>query len=117
MLLLFECSGDHRDLHVLTHSFPTRRSSDLIWASRAASASRSPASASFCATQASPLASNSVGQYADDSERVATALRTAPSSGSSLSRSASNEAYVSTASALHSYETTFSQTSSRNNIL
>src|SRR3546814_15603264 len=22
--------GDHRDLHVLTHSFPTRRSSDLI---------------------------------------------------------------------------------------
>src|SRR3546814_8349233 len=23
-------SGDHRDLHVLTHSFPTRRSSDLI---------------------------------------------------------------------------------------
>src|SRR3546814_10789817 len=83
MLLLFECSGDHRDLHVLTHSFPTRRSSDLIWASRAASASRSPASASFCATQASPLASNSVGQYADDSERVATALRTAPSSGRS----------------------------------
>src|SRR3546814_5314868 len=31
MLLLFfvYCSGDHRDLHVLTHSFPTRRSSDL----------------------------------------------------------------------------------------
>src|SRR3546814_19840667 len=25
----FEGSGDHRDLHVLTHSFPTRRSSDL----------------------------------------------------------------------------------------
>src|SRR3546814_15822855 len=25
----FECYGDHRDLHVLTHSFPTRRSSDL----------------------------------------------------------------------------------------
>src|SRR6056297_4092973 len=25
----FKCSGDHRDLHVLTHSFPTRRSSDL----------------------------------------------------------------------------------------
>src|SRR3546814_12139315 len=23
--------GDHRDLHVLTHSVPTRRSSDLIW--------------------------------------------------------------------------------------
>src|SRR3546814_12912891 len=29
--LLFFCylNGDHRDLHVLTHSFPTRRSSDL----------------------------------------------------------------------------------------
>src|SRR3546814_7388578 len=23
------CAGDHRDLHVLTHAFPTRRSSDL----------------------------------------------------------------------------------------
>src|SRR3546814_18394446 len=23
--------GDHRDLHVLTHSFPTRRSSYLFW--------------------------------------------------------------------------------------
>src|SRR3546814_16910966 len=27
--LFFYRSGDHRDLHVLTHSFPTRRSSDL----------------------------------------------------------------------------------------
>src|SRR3546814_18914790 len=27
--LLFKGSGDHRYLHVLTHSFPTRRSSDL----------------------------------------------------------------------------------------
>src|SRR3546814_21169219 len=26
---VFEGYGDHRDLHVLTHSFPTRRSSDL----------------------------------------------------------------------------------------
>src|SRR3546814_2951904 len=26
---LFERYGDHRDLHVLTHAFPTRRSSDL----------------------------------------------------------------------------------------
>src|SRR3546814_2211013 len=25
----FTLHGDHRDLHVLTHSFPTRRSSDL----------------------------------------------------------------------------------------
>src|SRR3546814_1435986 len=110
MLLLFECSGDHRDLHVLTHSFPTRRSSDLIWASRAASASCSPASASFCATQASPLASNSVGQYADDSERVATEPRTAPSSGPSLSRSESNEASVRAASAMLSYAANCSPT-------
>src|SRR3546814_15619254 len=27
--IFFEGYGDHRDLHVLTHSFPTRRSSDL----------------------------------------------------------------------------------------
>src|SRR3546814_6941533 len=27
--LFFSLYGDHRDLHVLTHSFPTRRSSDL----------------------------------------------------------------------------------------
>src|SRR3546814_15797992 len=25
----FYCYGNHRDLHVLTHSFPTRRSSEL----------------------------------------------------------------------------------------
>src|SRR3546814_1844118 len=30
MFFFFYCSGDHRDLHVLTHSFPTRRSSDLL---------------------------------------------------------------------------------------
>src|SRR3546814_4434887 len=28
-LFFFYWYGDHRDLHVLTHSFPTRRSSDL----------------------------------------------------------------------------------------
>src|SRR3546814_8352013 len=28
-IFFFEGYGDHRDLHVLTHSFPTRRSSDL----------------------------------------------------------------------------------------
>src|SRR3546814_2784185 len=28
-VFFFERYGDHRDLHVLTHSFPTRRSSDL----------------------------------------------------------------------------------------
>src|SRR3546814_6402576 len=27
--VFFELSGDHRDLHVLTHSFPPRRSSEL----------------------------------------------------------------------------------------
>src|SRR3546814_2987025 len=30
----FLCYGAHRDLHVLTHSFPTRRSSDLVDFSR-----------------------------------------------------------------------------------
>src|SRR3546814_3411166 len=30
MCFFFEGFGDHRDLHVLTHSFPTRRSSDLL---------------------------------------------------------------------------------------
>src|SRR3546814_14199398 len=35
------CYGDHRDLHVLTHSFPTRRSTDLLQPARAiAAASR-----------------------------------------------------------------------------
>src|SRR3546814_19488016 len=29
MCLFFEVYGDHRELHVPTHSFPTRRSSDL----------------------------------------------------------------------------------------
>src|SRR3546814_6569143 len=28
-MFFFYCVGDHRDLHVMTHSFPTRRSSDL----------------------------------------------------------------------------------------
>src|SRR3546814_13414720 len=30
LFFFFYCHGDHRDLHVLTHSFPTRRSSDLF---------------------------------------------------------------------------------------
>src|SRR3546814_1961084 len=30
-VFFFYCYGHHRDLHVLTHSFPTRRSSDLSW--------------------------------------------------------------------------------------
>src|SRR3546814_17553875 len=29
VVFFFYCYGDHRDLHVLTHSFPTLRSSDL----------------------------------------------------------------------------------------
>src|SRR3546814_1709067 len=29
LFFFFSLSGDHRDRHVLTHSFPTRRSSDL----------------------------------------------------------------------------------------
>src|SRR3546814_14988085 len=30
LYLCFYCYRDHRDLHVQTHSFPTRRSSDLL---------------------------------------------------------------------------------------
>src|SRR3546814_9816854 len=30
MVFFFYGYGDHRDLHVLTHSFPTRRASDLL---------------------------------------------------------------------------------------
>src|SRR3546814_5305948 len=37
VFFFFSGYGDHRDLHVLTHSFPTRRSSDL-WASASAGA-------------------------------------------------------------------------------
>src|SRR3546814_20835586 len=33
LCLFFEGYGGHRDLHVLTHSFPTRRSSDLQYLS------------------------------------------------------------------------------------
>src|SRR3546814_17556232 len=29
VFFFFECAGDHRDIHVRTHAFPTRRSSDL----------------------------------------------------------------------------------------
>src|SRR3546814_11585335 len=29
VFVLFECAGDHQELHVLTYSFPTRLSSDL----------------------------------------------------------------------------------------
>src|SRR3546814_20131120 len=32
--VLFLCYGDHRDLHVLAHSFPTRPTSNLIGARR-----------------------------------------------------------------------------------
>src|SRR3546814_17643723 len=28
--MYFQCYGDHRELHVLTHSYPTRLSSDLV---------------------------------------------------------------------------------------
>src|SRR3546814_14263057 len=31
--VVFQCCGDHRDVHVRTHSVPTRRSSDL-WITR-----------------------------------------------------------------------------------
>src|SRR3546814_10573507 len=36
MDLFFKCFGAHRVLHVLTHSFPTRRSSELVAENRRA---------------------------------------------------------------------------------
>src|SRR3546814_2590749 len=39
--------GDHRDLHVLTHSFPTRRSADL--SSRNSLGTRYRSDSGFCA--------------------------------------------------------------------
>src|SRR3546814_8552972 len=41
-LFFFKCYVDHRDLHVLTHSFPTRRSSDLSSAGRSRTSAASP---------------------------------------------------------------------------
>src|SRR3546814_9466455 len=41
-MFFFYRYGDHRDLHVLTHSFPTRRSSDLIDTMPRAMAAPSP---------------------------------------------------------------------------
>src|SRR3546814_9265972 len=56
LLFFFECYGDHRDLHVLTHSFPTRRSSDLApWHSGVA-AKRASRSASMPAIRAGSTA-------------------------------------------------------------
>src|SRR3546814_13776725 len=40
--LFFECDGDPRGLHVLTHSFPTRRSSDLSGGVAAGERRKSP---------------------------------------------------------------------------
>src|SRR6059058_6454462 len=51
-VFFFKRYGDHRDLHVVTHSFPTRRSSDLSspigWSSEATTreASRSSSTCS-----------------------------------------------------------------------
>src|SRR3546814_9322186 len=66
----FKCTGDHRALHVRTHSFPTRRSSDLIrpkrspafscWPSRASQRMRRATRPAICTTAISlPLASRS----------------------------------------------------------
>src|SRR3546814_4369839 len=36
------CDGEHRDLHVVTHSFPTRRSSDLAFIRALGQAAQAP---------------------------------------------------------------------------
>src|SRR3546814_13940269 len=48
MILFFESNGDHQNLHVLTRSFPTRRSSD-----RASAKAVAPAQAVALSTQSS----------------------------------------------------------------
>src|SRR5881409_4301655 len=35
VMFFLKCYGNHRDLHVRLHSFPTRRSSDLFGSARA----------------------------------------------------------------------------------
>src|SRR3546814_765772 len=50
--MCFYVSGDHRDLHVLTHSFPTRRSSDLPTSPHGCRANGSLASAGAIASTA-----------------------------------------------------------------
>src|SRR3546814_3583657 len=49
------CYGDHRDLHVLTHSFPTRLSADLLCSERTR---RRPAILSSTFFMDSPLSGN-----------------------------------------------------------
>src|SRR3546814_11011802 len=44
LFFFFSLYADHRDLHVLTHSFPTRRSSDLPWSLKAIAEASSPSS-------------------------------------------------------------------------
>src|SRR3546814_6963411 len=92
-MFFFKCYGYHRDLHVLTHSFPTRRSSDLrstqafMLLSRSASSkrltggsllsSRVSAGASFAPSAASAVAALSVLSpvHADRSEEHTSELQ------------------------------------------
>src|SRR3546814_16117901 len=55
MFLFFECTGGHRDLHVLTHSAPTRRSSDLTRSAAATNGSptRAASTTARCGTRSS----------------------------------------------------------------
>src|SRR3546814_9058054 len=54
-MFFFDGYGDPRDLHVLPHSFPTRRSSDLR--SRCRCCTTSPSSVSRCSSTAGPSTS------------------------------------------------------------
>src|SRR3546814_6398284 len=62
VIVLFFCYlyCDHRDLHVRTHSFPTRRSSDLIW--RTASSLRSATSGRTATEETTSAARASFGR-------------------------------------------------------
>src|SRR3546814_1846325 len=50
----FSCYCDHRDLHVLPHSFPTRRSSDLLDAARAAGETPAPMAVNLLTHDSNP---------------------------------------------------------------
>src|SRR3546814_16413146 len=54
LLFFFELYGDHRYLHVRTHSFPTRRSSDLMPACNFMVASALPTNTTLSASSAKP---------------------------------------------------------------
>src|SRR6059036_828578 len=95
-LFFFYCYGHHRDLHNLRHSFPTRRSSDLLlsprnqrtWTTRA-SLSKQAVQPASCFRLASSFGNNScvsTSSVLAPRSRNSTVTRVSPDSGSSSQR-------------------------------